>query len=208
MNLQARNEAVIARHIRGAPGVLYDLGVGPKSEWRTLKKIFPELKVFGCEPHPETHKWLLEQGFPGTLLPVAIGDEAGTVTLYDIEGDAKRASLFPLAERTREFTTDVWTLDQFDEAFGKPDRIVLWMDIEGREKHAVLGGQKLLSSGRVRWINLEERRGGDCPAVGWTDPAELLELLAQFGFVRTAAYNRYKTHQDAIYVHRREWEDG
>ncbi len=86
----------------------------------------------------------------------------------------------------------------------RQDRILLGMDIEGSELPAPRGGIGLLDSGRVRWINLEERRNGDCPVVGWTEPAELHAFLTSHGFVRAAVYNRHPTHQDAIYVHREE----
>ena len=204
MNTPELYEAAIAKFIRGAPRALYDIGVGPKSEWRTLRKRYPKLKVFGCEPHPATYQSLLRGGFPGALLNVAIGEAEGTATLFDSADDAKRASLLPLAESERQIPTEVWTLDRFDREMGQQDRILLWMDIEGTELAALRGGTKLLDSGRVRWINLEERRNGDCPAVGWTDPAELHAFLTSHGFVRAADYNRHPTHQDAIYVHREE----
>jgi FkbM family methyltransferase len=201
VNTQEQHEAMISKFIRGAPQALYDIGVGLKSEWRTLRKLYPQLKVFGCEPHPATYQSLLRDGFPGALAKVAIGEAEGKATLFDIAADAKRASLLPLAESERQIPTDVWTLDR---EMGRQDRILLWMDIEGSELPALRGGTELLESGRVRWINLEERRNGDCPASGWTDPAELHAFLTSHGFVRDADYNRHPTHQDAIYVHREE----
>jgi FkbM family methyltransferase len=204
VNTQQLYEAVIAKFIRGAPLALYDIGVGPKSEWRALRKRYRKLKVYGCEPHPATYQTLLRDGFPGPLLNVAIGEADDTATLFDIADDAKRASLLPLGDSERQIPTDVWTLDRFDREMGRQDRILLWMDIEGTELAALRGGTELLDSGRVRWINLEERRNGDCPAAGWTDPAELHSFLTSHGFVRAADYNRHPTHQDAIYVHREE----
>jgi hypothetical protein len=56
----------------------------------------------------------------------------------------------------------------------------------------------------VRWINLEERRGGDRPVEGWCNPQELHDSICQNGYLRVAEYNRYSTHQDVIYVHRGE----
>lgn len=204
MNVQEQYEAMIAKFIRGAPLALYDIGMGLKSEWRTLQKLYPRLKVFGCEPHPATYQSLLRDGFSGTLAKVAIGEQEGKTTLFDIVSDAKRASLLPLWESVRHIPTDVWTLDRFDREMGRQDRILLWMDIEGSELPALRSGIELLDSGRVRWIKLEECRNGDCSAAGWTDPAELHSYLTRHGFVRAADYNRHPTHQDAIYVH---WEE-
>jgi FkbM family methyltransferase len=137
---------MIAKFVRGAPLALYDIGVGLKSEWRTLRKLYPQLKVYGCEPHPATYQTLLRDGFPGPLLNVAIGEADGTATLFDIADDAKRASLLPLGDSERQIPTDVWTLDRFDREMGRQDRILLWMDIEGTELAALRGGTELLDS--------------------------------------------------------------
>ena len=75
----------------------------------------------------------------------------------------------------------------------------------GRERTVgVAERPKLLASGRVRWINLEERRNGHRPAPGWCDPQKLQTFLTDHGFLRIADYNRHATHQDVIYVHKEE----
>lgn len=61
---------------------MYDIGVGPKSEWRTLGQKYPAMKVFGCEPHPGQYKKLLTSNFPGPLANVAIGMSDGKATLH------------------------------------------------------------------------------------------------------------------------------
>lgn len=204
MNQQQLHESVITKFIRGKPNTLYDIGVGPKSEWRTLQNHYPQLRVFGCEPHPDTFESVLRSGFPGPLANVAIGEAEGETQLFDVADDPKRASLLPIADGVSQHSVKVWTLDRFDLQMGSPQRILLWMDIEGSELSALRSGARLLASGRVRWINLEERRNGDRPATDWADPAELHALLTSFDFVRVADYNRHPTHQDAIYVHRKE----
>lgn len=194
-------ESVVCRFVRGgAPGALYDLGVGPKTEWRTLSRKYPTMRCFGCEPLPSQYEQLIQAGFPGPLAQVAIGDREGTQLLHYSPTDVKVASLFPVPYAAATCEVKVWTLDRFDENMGQPDRILLWMDIEGSELAALRGGPRLLASGRVRWINLEERRNGHQPAEGWCDPKELHAYLTGSGFVRVADYNRHPTHQDAIYV--------
>lgn len=204
MNQQQTHESVICRFIRGTPGALYDIGVGPKSEWQTLTRKYPSMCVFGCEPYPVQHQKLLKANFPGPLAKVAIGENEGVAMLYVPTHNLGRCSLFPVPYASTNFEVSVWSLDRFDANMGQPDRILLWIDIEGSELSALRSGPQLLGSGRIRWINLEERRNGHQPAEGWCDPEELHEFLTEHGYVRVADYNRHPTHQDAIYVHEDE----
>jgi FkbM family methyltransferase len=204
MRVYERREAAIANHILHPPQALYDLGVGLKSEWRTLRKIYRRLQLFGCEPHPQTYQTLRDNSFPGVLMNVAVGESDGRATLFDVADDPMQASLLPVPNATAETPVEVWSLDRFDREMGHQDRVLLWLDIEGSELPALRGGRELLDSGRVRWINLEERRRGHHPAKGWTDSTEMHLFLSKVGYVRVATYNRHRTHQDVIYVHPEE----
>jgi len=207
MPTQRQHEKTICKFIRGAaPNTLYDIGVGPKSEWRTLREEYPRLKVFGCEPHPKMYADLLAAKFPGPLYPVAISDQQGRAKFHVAASNRMCSSLLPIpyANDGAAIEVDCITLDEFDAMAGKPDRIVLWIDIEGAELAAFRGGAELLASGRVRWINLEERRNGHKPTEGWADPLEVHNLLKAAGYVRTAKYNKHPTHQDVIYKHHAE----
>lgn len=204
MNIQALNETYISRFIRRAPDAMYDIGVGMKTEWQTLAAKFPAMHICGCEPHPVQHAELVKANFPGPLAQVAIGEIEGAATLHVPTHDLKCCSLFPVPYANKTCEVQVWTLDRFDEQMGQPDRILLWIDIEGSELAAFRRGSRLLASGRVRWINLEERRGGHRPADGWCDPCELDAFLTGGGYKRVAEYNRHATHQDVIYIHKDE----
>lgn len=205
MNPQTQHESAICRFMRRAPGALYDIGVGPKSEWRTLGQRYPTMQVFGCEPHPQQYDALLKAKFPGPLAKVAIGENEGMATLHVPSGDPKCCSLLAVPYANETCQVKVWSLDRFDQNMGQPDRILLWLDVEGSELSVLRSASRfLLPSGRIRWINLEERRNGHCPAPGWCDPRELHAFLTASGYVRVADYNRHPTHQDAIYVHKDE----
>ena len=202
---QTQHESAICRFIRGTPGTLYDIGVGPKSEWRTLHDRYPTMQVCGCEPHPLQYETLLRAGFPGSLAQVAIGEPEGIATLHIPTADLKCCSLLPVPYANSTCAVKVWSLDRFDQQMGQPARIPLWLDVEGSELAVLRSARRyLLPSGRIRWINLEERRNGHCPAAGWCDPRDLHAFLTANGFVRVADYNRHPTHQDAIYVHQEE----
>lgn len=49
--------------------VVYDIGVGPKTEYLTIKKEFPEVAFFGLEANPETYHEIKPK-FPGVVLPL------------------------------------------------------------------------------------------------------------------------------------------
>lgn len=201
---QQVREEFICRFIRKPPNAMYDIGVGLKSEWSTLKRVYREMQLFGCEPHPEERQKILKADFPGPLLEVAIGEMPGRAKLRMHATDSMSSSLMPITASAAEVDVEMWTLDQFDAHVGSADRILLWMDIEGSELAALRGGSNLLSSGRVRWINLEERRNGHSPTDGWCQPPEIQSLLESYGYRRMTAYNRHATHQDVIYVHQDE----
>ena len=164
---QRRGWRRVSYEVRGTPGALYDIGVGPKSEWRKLALAYPRMRVCGCEPHPAQHEALRKAKFPGPLVKAAIGEQEGVATLHVPTHDLKCCSLLAVPYANTTCEVEVWTLDRFDRQMGCPDRILLWLDVEGSELSALRSGPRLLASGRIRWINLEERRNGHCPASGW-----------------------------------------
>jgi hypothetical protein len=62
---QQQRERFIAQYIVQPPVALYDIGVGPKTEWEELPKLWPNMKVYGCEPHPAIYRELIRRHFPG-----------------------------------------------------------------------------------------------------------------------------------------------
>jgi len=196
-NKQEVQEAFISRCIQGAPTTLYNIGVGPKSEYLTLKTIYPEMAVFGCEPLVSQYKGLKKR-FNGELLEVAIGTKSGKSKIYFEEGKELCASMLKKGAGRQSKKIDVITLDEFDELCGKPERILLWADIEGMELSMLKSGPKLLASGRVRWINMEEHKAD-------TETIESINaLLEKVAFERTIEYNKHPGHQDVLYVHKDE----
>lgn len=200
-NKQQKMEGWIARHIKQPPHVLYDIGVGPKTEAQTLRALYPKMLIYGCEPLMYEYPGL-RQSFPGKLLDVAISDEHGRVTLhYNPDNLLDSSAIHHLDGQTATKTAEAWTLDMFDQWFGCPKRILLWMDIEGMELTALYGAEKLLKSHRVRWINIEERRQD---LDGWPRAEDIRQLLAEYGYIRLQEYNKHPLHQDVIYIYEGE----
>ena len=189
-------ETMICKFMRQRPRAMYDIGVGPKAEYLHLKNQYPNMRLYGCEPDPVQFPDLKEK-FPGKLWNVAIAREAGTVLLHQ-PGDCKQSSLFEIRKGVKTVEVEAWTLDQFDEKAKKQTGVLLWMDIEGSELAALQSGPNLLTSGRVKWINLEVR---DVPLVeGWPTAAQIGRFLWECGYTPIKEYNNQKTHRDVIYA--------
>jgi FkbM family methyltransferase len=197
---QQRMELVISRFIREdrEPRAMYDIGVGPKTEWRTLKTIYKRMRVFGCEPLLDLYPDLAS--FNGRIEPVAIAAQNGRAMIHYRPGKLISSSMFESAWRFKKREVETWTLDKFDHEMNRQKRILLWMDIEGKELEALQSGVNLLRSHRVRWINVEERREDGHHPKGWCHGSEIADFLRPFGFVRALEYNKHKDHQDVIYV--------
>lgn len=192
----------ILEYLPHAPTAMYDIGVGPKLEWQRLKNTtgLEGMQLYGCEPDPRTYQWLKPQ-FPGTLWQVAIAyKETKVLRLYQYE----RWMITSQFERHNRSIGSVdvpcWTLDYFDEQCGKPNNILLWMDIEGMEYEALRSGESLLQSKRIIAINLECRQ---VPlAEGWALEDELTDHLYFMGYDLVKQYNNQRTHWDNIYLRR------
>ena len=182
-------ERMITRLIpNGPPQALYDIGVGCYYEFRTLKIIYPELRVFGVEPDPEEYADLLPI-FGGTLFNCALGWEHGWRN-FEATGKGKGGGSFYRAHDSR-FTTinvEVRTLDDFDSTVGgyQYDKILLWLDVEDSELDVLEGGKNLLRSGRVEWMNIETRHQNE---PGMPTTAKVSAFLADYGYRPVHRYN-------------------
>ena len=174
---------------------LYDIGVGPKTEYLNIRKVLPQIRLFGCEPDSRQYE-AIKENFPGTVWPVAISTQPEK-TLH-ILSDVKQSSCLPISKATGQMQVKAWTLDRFDEECGNPSNIILWMDIEGSELDALKSGHDLLSSGRVDAINLEVRE--DVPVEGWCTASEIKVFLSQYKYHPALKYNNQRSHWDVIFT--------
>ncbi len=182
----ARNERRICDYIDGPPSAMYDIGVGDHSEWLTLGRMYPEMEIFGCEPNPSCFQDLCSK-FSGQLLNVAIGQKMGQGVMHCPPNQRMWSTLHgPIQGYTNTFAVDVITLDEFDVRCGRPDNVLLWLDIEGSELDALTSGKALLTSGRVKWINLEVRE--EVPSSTWCRYSEVDQFLKRHGFSKVLEY--------------------
>lgn len=131
-------------------------GPADGNEAQLFKEKYQSVSVIGLEPNREAFRYQTEVGFPGVLLPYAIGDYNG------------RGSFLPCTIRggglrdNGNYEVDVVTLDALHESHGPFEDAVLWLDIEGHEMEALRGADLLLREKRIRVMNLEiieNRRG-------------------------------------------------
>lgn len=200
-DIQKRNELYITRFINAAPIALYDIGVGPKTEWKHLGEHYPEMRLYGIEANPDMCVRIVEAGFSGVLLNKAVFDRPGSLELKVYRDDGLDASLLSIDKRpvSKIHLIDCITLDEADTLFGCQQNILLWMDIEGAELSALKSAPNLMKSKRVNWINLEVRENP--PWVGGCTASEINAFLVDHGYRKVVEYNRHPHigHFDVIY---------
>lgn len=187
-------QALLARLMpNGPPLTMYDIGVGAFSEYETYKTLFPDMTLYGCEPHLEEYQGLLPH-FKGQLWNIAISNITGSRPIFKSKLGQGGSSFYGHGiSVTQEVET--WTLDQFDKACGCPEKILLWMDIEDSELDALQSGINLLKSGRIEWINLESRNVPSMP--GRVCTQDLVDFLKPFGYYKVIRYNVQGAYPEA-----------
>lgn len=183
---------------------VYDIGVGPKSEYDTIKAKFKDISFFGTEPNPDFFEMLCDK-FPGQLLDYAISETGGeSLVNFHLHPENIMASgIIPYDDGKNSSPTSVKsiTLDEFDHRCGSQEGVLIWMDIEGYELKALKSGSALLASGRVQLLNLEVRSKWNGKDGGCTE-MEIDELLSEYGYNKVFSYNHYRSshHHDSVYV--------
>lgn len=121
------------------------------NEGQIFHEVYPSVPIIGLEPHQGGFQYQVQEQFPGMLLPMAIGQSVemsgmrpsviGQGKLVDMPGSA--------------YLVPVVTLEWLNCYFGPFQDAILWMDIEGSEMPALVGGRDLLQGGSIRLMNIE-----------------------------------------------------
>jgi len=192
----------VANLLEWAPTAILQVGVGYYSkEVEVFKEAWPEAKLIGFEPHPETIR--LMQGYPGLLICKALGRYKGSVRLFWDASHKDGASVHSKAQvdTLKWVDVEIDTLDNRcieDVRFQSSERILLWLDCEGSELDVLIGGEKFVVN--VNVINVELTGKPSRP--GWPDPVEVNRWLLDHGFLLQYVHTqRVASGQvDAIYV--------
>lgn len=157
-------------------------GPADGDEAQCAVKQWPDLKVIGIEPVESNRQWQLNNGWPGDLLLSNALSNIVSTEWMRLPEDPRAASL--LDNRPgRDVKVETITLDLLNEQHGSFKEAILWMDIEGWEYQALLGGRTLFEFKGVQIVNVEEIER-------LPDQAQLLQLyLTSYGFELVHTWN-------------------
>lgn len=151
-----------ARRIRRPNPVLFDVGANVGNWTEGMLQRLPGARVFMFDPSPGCQAVIREKNFFGaTLIPCALGDQAGQASFCFSSATDGSASLHvrrdtPFQElRYQSVTVEVRTLDEVIDSL-KIDAVdFMKMDIEGHELHALRGAKRALAAGRIGAFSFE-----------------------------------------------------
>jgi len=170
-----------------------DAGVGNiNSEAWDRKKDFT---IIGFEPCINLYNNLRDT-YPGKLLNVVVLDKDGEVDCW--ESPKYGVWLFRNKDNIKGWKKVKKKTIKLDSLEWRNfNEIHIWADIEGSELLMLKGATEMLSSGKVKWINLEARE--DIPAKGWCTTSQVCEFLDKYGFKRTNLQIK-KRPRDVIFL--------
>jgi len=173
-----------------------DVGVGKiNSEAWGREKDFT---VIGFEPCTFIYN-NLKDVYPGKLLNVAVSDRDGETECWEDPEHGvclfeRKSGLGQGFKKVKKKTIKLDSLEWKDF-----DEIHIWADIEGSELLMLKGAIEMLSSGKVKWINLEVRE--DIPAKDWCTTSQVYEFLDKYGF-KPSNLSVGKRFRDVIFIPR------
>lgn len=192
------------RLIEWNPQSLYQVGVGIFHEETTVfREHWPDIAIYGFEPNPRTYN-SIKGNYPGRLYPYAISDHPHVAMLHSRKRWKDGSSLYQDKKNEYDIKDKVesTTLDRMLPLLQPHNREgVLWLDCEGSELDALLGGIDFLDKG-ISVVNVELT--GIPRGEGWCKPIQVHDFLSTKGFVQTWTHShRTSIFQfDAIYLRR------
>jgi len=203
---QVNNEIIISKYIKDPPDLMIDVGVGPKSEYINLARVYPSMKIIGFEPHPVRFAGLISK-FNGILMPYAIWDKNEKIKMYSSKQNAPKndaPSCFAFGNRDKEVMVEARQLDWFYDYIKEFKNILLWIDIEGAELKALNGATKILNN--IKYINIEVCEiplyDGACTSLEINNFLSKLNFSNIHNYQFSVAHNQIKFH-DAIYIRKK-----
>ena len=165
-------ELVVLRHIRDRhprerPLTIFDVGANVGLYTAELVRTFgAQATIWSFEPASETFA-ILERNagsLPNVhLVPLGLGDQAGTVRLYSAGRGSTYASVYDVSARLERSglmlaeteSIELTTLDEFCETQGIEHVDFLKLDVEGNELKVLQGAERMLRRSRIGAIQFE-----------------------------------------------------
>lgn len=151
--------SVLVPYLKKDPRWIVIGGLGDVDEVGPAKKRWPNCRFIGIDPDARAIKWQREHSWPKNdrLIKAALSDRTGVA---EIRMDSICcASMHPenieAAGADEIVTTGTMMLDRIADNSGPLYDSVLWIDCEGWDYQALLGGKRLIKSGKVQLINFE-----------------------------------------------------
>lgn len=187
------------------PSRVFMAGVGGHcQEVDVMREMWPDIELYGWEPHPKTFANLLET-FPGRIENKALSDKPGEIRMNSKTNWKDGASVHrPPPGKDKDwyfFEVMATTLNEAGLNMTQRKDGLLWMDCEGSELSVLMGGDRFINDNVVA-INCEMT--GRPRMDTWPKSIELHQWLTRFGFYQAWVHTiRPSICQfDAIYLHR------
>ncbi|BAZ32327.1 hypothetical protein NIES4074_48290 [Cylindrospermum sp. NIES-4074] len=182
---------ILKKKIKNEQPVIFDIGANIGNYTSLLLDSFPKAQIHAFEPHPKNYSRLTERMFTNNVKShnIALGEECGTLTLYD-KADANgstHASIYKevISEIYKQevVTVDVSidTLDKVAEREGIRYIDFLKIDTEGNELAILKGASRLLEESRIGYIHFEFNEMNIFSKVFFRD---FVKLLHNYNFFR------------------------
>lgn len=180
--------------------VLYDIGA---NIGLVTLHAARRCRTVAFEPDPEFFSRLqrnleLNQAINAEVLPFAISDSDGTVSLFTDGADGNSPSLVHQRNESRTVDVQAYTLDTLVEGGTLPPPTVLKFDIEGAEVLALRGAKNLLQGPRAPRALFLEVHDAFLPAFG-SSAEEVLGIVRRAGY-ETVLYEARRYDQQHLIV--------
>lgn len=194
------------------PQLFVEAGAYRADASRHVKSRHPACRVVAFEANPYNHREYVDSlGFAEAgidYLHHAVTDGAGPVTFNlrrRVAGEEMRAvtgnsSILKRADHDVEYeeiTVEGVTLDGFFT--DAPDRVALWVDVEGASRQVLNGGSALIRRTDLLLIEVEERTMWDGQWLG----LDVIDFLLEHDMVPVSRDIEYERQHNLLFVSRR-----
>lgn len=179
---------VLVPYLKTDPRWIIMGGLGDVDEVGPARKRWPSCRFIGVDPDQRALDWQKAHNWPkgDRLIRSALSDKGGIaeIRMDSICCPSMHPENIEAAPPEELQATGTMTLDRLADNFGPFYSSVLWLDCEGWDYNALLGGKRLLKSGKVQCVNFE---------IWYRLPEtsqKMYDLLESFGYVRAEVWFR------------------